>query len=150
MKVVIVTNKQNSGKTSYFARYVVNNKVNGIISLSDSNKTFYSATRISDGESKVIMDVNYPKSHRIGKFGIDTKAFKWANDYLIDLVDKNEKIIALDECGQLELYKRGYYPFLEYSKKNFKNTLVLTIRDEFVDSFKEYFSECEIEIIKLL
>ncbi len=150
MKLTIITNDKNKGKTSYLVNYVLHNKVNGILALSDDTKTFYSATRISDGESKVILDVNYSKKHRIGKFGIDIEAFNWANNYLKTLVDNNKETIVLDEIGQLELYKRGYYKFLAYAKKNYKGHLIISCRKEFVEKIKLFFELEDIKVLDLL
>lgn len=136
------------GKTSFMTKMVLNKKYKGIISLSDKDKNYYSATIIDSGDSKVIYDKEYSKKNKEG-YGVDLKAFSWANNYLISLIDNDEDEIYLDGIRGDEIYKKGYFKFLQYAKKKYKKKLILTLNEN-LESFIINLLEPEsVEILRI-
>ena len=52
------------------------------------------------GEAKTMADVDFPKSHRVGKYGVDVKAVDDAAQLL--RTDPNARIFLVDEIGKME------------------------------------------------
>lgn len=70
----------------------------------------------------------------VGRFIFFEAAFKKANDIITGAVSQNPNWLIIDECGKLELLKKGFYPAVKkavdkYKHKEATGNLLLVIRE---------------------
>lgn len=80
----------------------------------------------------------------IGKYKFYTAAFERANDILFNAIDKNPVYIVIDEVGKLEMKEKGFYTSVvrltEAIRQNkIDSTLILTVRDSYVEDVCKFF-----------
>ena len=160
-KVVIITGGVKAGKTSFLRK--VSEELNksgklvcGFISprILDGNTTVgYSIQNVETGE--ILPFLNEKKaelidtSKSIGKYFIDSDTEQKAKQILSDALLKGADIIIIDEVGRLELRGGGWCEELQELLQSNKATLVLSVRDSFVQPVIEYFKIDNVEVCEV-
>lgn len=144
--IEIISGDINSGKSTRLIKRVRGLKkkyrVGGVIAhpvFKEGEKSGFEIEDLSTGELFPLAE-NIPTSkftHKQGRFYFDNTLFEELNNRLFEMID-NEYII-IDEIGPLELSGSGYSPALKYLLNNYKNHLILVIRNKLLSEFKNTF-----------
>lgn len=147
--VFIVTGKKHEGKTTLaynLAQEAINNgsRVGGILSLSineDGKRAGYAVLDLKSGKTTPLASTkpfdDYAEA--CGPYYFYKEGFDFAYAALdVDYIDDRE-IVFIDEVGWIELMNKGFSKNIK-ELLNFKiNTLILVVRDEFVEDVEKKF-----------
>lgn len=139
--VYLFTGPIKSGKSSRLFEWIKAKKsVAGILSLLvDDKKQLYSISK-KRGKS---LECNLENSLKIGRYQFDPEVFSWARKALINDVNRNPKILIIDEIGPLELDGKGLEPAVSKVLKLTKNmvdlTIVLVVRTAMVLEIQDFY-----------
>lgn len=153
-KLIIVSAARNQGKTTrlweIYRELMQNdeNSIGGYITvLSEGNdKSRVILKDLQSGENMLLgsshkEDWNDQEENwfQMGlRYSFSQESFdKTYKDYIESLTCSH---LFIDEAGPLELKDRGFAPVLNYLKENFKGTLIVAVRDIFVNDFLRIFS----------
>lgn len=161
IKVVIISGGVESGKTTFLRKLSeeLNNSgksVCGFISprILDGTRTVgYSIENIASGEllpflQETKMEVN-EETKSIGKYSINSETECKAKQILNDAMVEGADIIMVDEVGRLELRGGGWHKELKHLLQTNTGTLVLSVRDTFIDAVIEYFEMENVEVYQV-
>lgn len=161
IKVVIISGGVESGKTTFLRKLSeeLNNSgksVCGFISprILDGTRTVgYSIENIASGEllpflQETKMEVN-EETKSIGKYSINSETECKAKQILNDALVEGADIIMVDEVGRLELRGDGWHKELKHLLQTNTGTLVLSVRDTFIDAVIEYFEMENVEVYQV-
>ena len=141
-KLIIVTGQVGSGKTTCIVKLIELFKantieINGIYSqriMEDNNTIGYDVVDIRTNNRYPFLRVsNNADDFRIGKYRIIQEGLKSGIKSLEIPENITNAIIIIDEVGLLELENKGWAESLEEILNNSDITVIMTIRDIFVD-----------------
>lgn len=146
-KIYIITGLNKTGKTTRLMNWVVKqNNIDGILQpVVDGKRLLY---HISTRTLKLLESENEIDSIKIGKYNFSKYAFNWANEKLIESLQKNFEWIVVDEIGPLELRGEGLHKSILFLLNNSdKQKLIFVIREKILDEALKHYNICEYEII---
>ncbi|MBF9014506.1 MULTISPECIES: nucleoside-triphosphatase [unclassified Oceanispirochaeta] len=148
-KLILVTADRDRGKTTalwnLYRQFHVedNNRIGGYISVlnKDNNKSRIVLKNLRSGEEMLLascIEEDWAgQEERCFKMGMRytffQDAFDNSYDSYKDALDCSH--IFIDEAGALELKDKGFSPAIEYLKSNFKGTLIISVRELFLEDF---------------
>lgn len=133
----------------------------GIVSpkvMEGGNIVGYDVLNISNGSRKPFLRINTVNElPAIGRFSILPGGLQFGNETLMESAVSNPGLIIIDEVGKLELSGAGWAPSIEKILSSKGNTVVMVVRDEFVEevvakwniSPVEYFSASDDAIFRI-
>ncbi|HKR05391.1 MAG TPA: nucleoside-triphosphatase [Bacteroidia bacterium] len=141
MKIFILKGAIGSGKTTSLLKYCEKNRnAGGILSpIINGQRHFLNVenkeTKLMEAEENEIEILN------IGRYKFSAKAFEWANQILMDSVNKNYETIIIDEIGPLELQGKGFAETLKFllRQHEIKPGLLLVVRENLANDVLNYF-----------
>ena len=141
MKIYILKGAIGSGKTTSLLNYCKGkNTVGGILSPVIKGKRHF--VDIRSNEMKLMeSSEDETETLNIGRYKFSLKAFEWANQILINCVNKNYETIVIDEIGPLELQGKGFATTLKLflNNEDIKSDLLLVVRESLVNDVLNYF-----------
>ena len=153
--VHIVTGDKNSGKTTKIKEIYAGHGGDGFI----SNKVIqngvlygYNLTRLSTGESMpFIYENRYAPAHlkdilKNIRFTFYRPAFDTAYNWIHEILRYGDSPIYIDEVGQLELNKKGFYAIIK-DVVNTNKDIYIAIRASYLTEFLEAFNITEYDLI---
>ncbi|NVM00720.1 MAG: hypothetical protein HWN67_00170 [Candidatus Helarchaeota archaeon] len=144
--VIILIGDKNSGKTEnarLIYEYLISEgiSVSGIISRSEMNKNMkksYYAVDLQTGERRLLASKNFMSGgEKFGNFYFFEEGFKFADRTLTQNISSGVKII--DEVGQLEVKKRGFYKTIRFLIENYNGHLILVVRNSNIENVIKLF-----------
>lgn len=155
--IIMIRGDQNSGKTRLM--YAICSlldldgySIGGMIQVPNLPSTLKTSYALSDqltGISRTILDEECKQTDaKIGKFYIDQDAFDWANEQIIKSFKTSDYII-FDEIGKLEIQQKGFYPSFTRALDEYKGTIMMIVRDDFVDDVFATFNFNEQSVLSL-
>ncbi|MFN8258361.1 MAG: nucleoside-triphosphatase [Bacteroidales bacterium] len=144
-KIFIISGAVAQGKTSRLRNLVSllkseNIAVGGILSprvMENEITTGYDVEDISTGKREAFLRINDENNgQKIGKYNILPSGLQAGKHILAGLLDADNKIIIIDEVGKLELEEGGWAPKLNELVLTSKSTLILSVRNKFVEQVK--------------
>lgn len=160
-KVIIITGGVEAGKTTSLRKVseklIQSGKlVSGFISprIMDGDKTVaYSIENLKTGETLPFLSEKSVSEdgdvQSIGKYFINSETEQKAKQILSDALQDGAEVVVIDEVGRLELRGDGWHNELHELLKANKTTLVLSVRDSFVESVIEKFVMSEVQVISV-
>lgn len=156
--VTIVTGKINSGKTTFLENlYLQNQKGDGFIARKHFlNGDIYRFTLVQLSNKNTypwmihekFYQNEFEKFEKFGPYYLNLETLELITPIYDNLVNLGVSPIYLDEVGQLEINKGGYYKILKnILRKNVD--LVFTTRPEFVKSLVEIFEISDYQISRV-
>ncbi|NCB01082.1 MAG: hypothetical protein EOM67_02815 [Spirochaetia bacterium] len=147
-KIIIISGDKNSGKTRLmyaicslldFDGYSIGGMIQ-VPTLPGHFKTTYTLSDQLTGHSEIILNDKEKEGCTPYKnFYIDNSAFLWANEQIIQAMEKSDYLL-FDEVGMLELQKKGFYPSLIKALKGYKGIIMMAVRDTYVEEVIQNFS----------
>ena len=152
--IKIISGDINSGKTSLLLKeFKIQKEGVGVFSI--KSKGGYNALLLKY-ENKILTKIEYlnllspiVKSNQtsnsnptIGRYIINNKAFTYITNWLHQEINANTKIFSLDEIGNLELKKEGYYKILNeliILNNNLDISLNLCVRKSIIEELINQF-----------
>lgn len=140
----ILTGPINSGKTTKLMQWAATQKnIDGIFQPVIDDKRFI--YHISSRTLKILESINsIPKNELviIGKYQFRKSVFDWAQNILINCLNKKLDWLIIDEIGPLELEEKGLEPtiskvFNEIDKLN--GNVLCVVRDSMLEKFVKYY-----------
>jgi nucleoside-triphosphatase THEP1 len=146
-KIIIITGKVNSGKTTMMEKFINDEKLtgtspSGIIArgvFKDKIKLGFDVIDISDGTSKPLarIDNYFENGFSVGKYYFSEEAFDFARTALLNY--SHNGVVFLDEAGPLELSGGGYSACLKTLLDSDIARLYIVVRSECLTEFIEKF-----------
>lgn len=128
----IITGGKGTGKTTRAAAY--RHGASGFLTVSVPDG--YVLRTVESGREWPLMSALPIYPCRIGRWSYDQAVFDMANEHLLSL---DQGVIIIDEVGRLECGGGGFAPALKVLAERDVD-LIITVRDEFLDSVREAFS----------
>lgn len=144
-KVYIITGGVGQGKTTAIKNLLIDfheNKISvaGIYSnkiMGNNNTLGYDVVDIVTGISSVFLrKIGAADQKKIGNYFISKEGEKAGKEALQNI---RSEFVIIDEIGRLELAEKGWFEPLKQLIENNENKLILTIRNEFINSVCEKF-----------
>ena len=141
-KVFILTGSLGQGKTTQLQKILEILKENdipagGIYSpkIMEDNVTIgYDIVNIMNNERKIFLRQSGDESfNKIGRFYIFTSGLQIGIEALKPSANVNNKIVIIDEIGQLELGNNGWASSIQDLIENANSHILLVVRDSFVE-----------------
>ena len=154
--IYILAGPVRTGKTSALLEWCYNrNDADGVVCPDNKNGKRY-FLNIKSKETYILEIEAEAKSDKIvsiGPFHFLKKAFDKANEYLINLIDKDGySYIIIDELGKLELQNQGLYFASKKLIQDFmyhdKQHLIVVVRKSLLDRIINHFDILKYQIIK--
>lgn len=153
-KLILVTADRDRGKTTalwnLYKQFLIekNNQIGGFISVLNKNDD---KSRIVIKDLKSGEELLLASSIEEDWKGQEENCFKMGMHYTFfqDVFDRcfdsyrnvlNCSHIFIDEAGALELKDKGFSQAIEYLRKNFDGTLVIAVRELFLEDFQMIYS----------
>jgi nucleoside-triphosphatase THEP1 len=153
-KLILVTADRDRGKTTalwnLYKQFNIekNKRIGGYITVLNKNddKSRIVIKDLSSGEEMLLAS-----SIEEDWAGQEERCFKMGMRYTFfqDVFDRSCDSyrnaldcshIFIDEAGALELKDKGFSPAIEYLRKNYKGTLVIAVRELFLEDFQMIYS----------
>jgi nucleoside-triphosphatase len=64
--------------------------------------------RTLDGEQGVLAHIDYPGSHRVGRYGVDLSLFEAMALPALERALQAQELVVIDEIGRMELFSRRF------------------------------------------
>ncbi len=149
-KIYIITGSSKSGKTTKLMNWINSEKnIDGILEpVINGKRCFYHIS------SKTIFQLesnNEVNTVKVGKYRFNIYAFKWANEKLIESLNKNFDWIVVDEIGLLELKGEGLDKSIKILLSNNIKAInyVFVIRESLLNNVLEFYGIKEFEYMKI-
>lgn len=140
-KIHILTGEIGSGKTTGLMLWVSSQKnVDGILQPVVNETRF-----IYHLGSKTLKQLEVESSNdtiKIGKYNFSREVFSWAQNVLVDCMQKKLDWLIVDEIGPLELEGNGLEPAISkiISERNsFEGNIVCVVRDTMLEKFVQHY-----------
>ena len=155
-KIIIITGKKGSGKTTLAYEYIEvlkkkGVKIGGIITRSDDTKRYgkklsYSVVDIvSNEERELLTSVKiFDKSMKVGRFYINQEGMSWAKKKIVAALEKC-RAVMIDELGPAELQGFGYAGIAKELINGYKGLIIFIVRIELLEQMCLYL-QCDPEI----
>jgi len=143
-RIIIITGKKDSGKTSTLKRIIREQKslgktVGGIISEArgkGSDRVSYYAVDILTGEKMLLATTEKIETNiTFGRFFFSEKGIKFARNTLKKT--EGSDIVVIDELGPLECMEEGFLDEALDLVKQYDGELILVIREECLNTIIE-------------
>lgn len=154
-KIHVLTGPVHTGKTTRLMHWASSQKnIDGIFQPIIDEKRF-----IYHIASRTLKMLESPSNStdekviKIGNYRFSKDVFLWAQNVLLNSLDKNLEWLIIDEIGPLELDGNGLEPIItkifEESEK-FCEKILCVVRDSMIDKFVEHYKlEDTFELINL-
>ena len=144
-KIHILTGEIKSGKTTKLMQWTAGKKnIDGILQpVIDEKRFIY---HIGSRTLKILEDLESKHENElvtIGKYKFRKSVFDWAQNILIDCIDKKLDWIIIDEIGPLELEGKGLEPGISNIFKlvdNLNGNILCVVRDSILEEFIEHYN----------
>ncbi len=141
-KILIVTGKIKTGKTTRLMKWVASQKnIDGILQPVVEDKRFI--YHISS-KTLIQLETNSNKNAiSIGKYNFSLSAFEKAKKIIEESFIKKLDCLVIDEIGHLELNRKGLEPIITkvISKQNlFAGKIILVVREEIFEKFLNHYN----------
>lgn len=148
-RIIVITGKKGSGKTTFAWECVSMLKkqgisAGGIVTNPDTTerygeKMFYSAVDILTGEERKLLSTEKPfgSTLKAGRFFMDQEVLSWAAE-VISTASKDCMALFIDELGPMELDGFGYAGIAKKLINRYKGLIIFIIRIEIVEQLCSY------------
>jgi nucleoside-triphosphatase len=147
-KIEILTGPVHSGKTTKLLQWAaVQKNIDGIFQPVIDDKRFI--YHIGSRTLKILEAVGtQPKEELIiiGKYKFRKGVFNWAQNILLDCLDKKIDRLIIDEIGPLELEGKGLEPAVSKTFEqidNMNGNVLCVVRDSILEKFIEHYKLVE-------
>jgi nucleoside-triphosphatase THEP1 len=146
MSIIIFSKPIHSGKTTDLMSWCKTQKtcsgilmpdIDGVRKIFDIEKqSYFDAECKTFGANEELVE--------IGKYQFYQSAFDRANQIIEEALSTESEFIVIDEIGMLEINQKGFYPSVKQlidasNTDDIKSTIILAVRDVFVDEVVTYF-----------
>ena len=145
--VIMIHGDRNSGKTRLMYaicslldldRYSIGGMIQVPV-FPGQPKTSYTLSDQLTGISRTILDEEgLDSSKKIGKYYICQDSFDWANSQ-IEKAFSSSDFLIFDEIGLLEIQKGGFYPSFSAALREYKGTIMMIVRNDYIDQIYSCF-----------
>ena len=151
MNLIIFSKPIHSGKTSELFRFCKqNNPVSGILMPEmNGTKLFYDIANKSFFNAEIDQLIYTENDiENIGKYNFSKASFAKANNIILNVNNKINNILIIDEVGKLELQKKGFHPALIFllTSTN-KINLLIVVRDVLIKEVTDFYQISHYKII---
>jgi len=143
-KVFILTGPVHTGKTTRLMHWASSQKnIDGIFQLIIDEKRFI--YNIATRTLKMLEVPSYTgdeKVIKIGNYRFSKEVFEWAQNVLLNSLDKNLEWLIIDEIGPLELEGKGLEPAITKifrESEKFSGKILCVVRDPMLEKFVEHY-----------
>lgn len=154
--VTIVTGGIHDGKTTYMIGLFEANKGDGFVSIKNMVDDYvegfdYLQLSIKRSGPLATKKVIEPVRDVLGPYHFNEEAMKFIETGLEELVEEGISPIYLDEIGQLELDKKGFYKIVLWMLEHMKSSqeLVLSVRNVFVEDMISLFNLKDVKVVDI-
>jgi nucleoside-triphosphatase THEP1 len=142
-KIYILKGEIDEGKTSFLLAFsdflkAKHYSTNGFVSkriLLNTKTVGYSIYSLKTQEKEQFLTINENNlTNKIGKFYILPKGLEKGESILKTINPK--EIVIIDEIGKLELNEKGWYKQFNDIVENSQNTVIISVRNKFVEDVK--------------
>ena len=115
---ILITGKPGCGKTTLLARVAgqLGSRAGGMLTreIREGRKRVgFSVENLLTGESATFAHVDFPKTRRVGKYGVDVAALERVGVKAIEQALKECDVVLIDEVAPMELYSRAFIDAVE-------------------------------------
>ncbi len=154
-KIHVLTGPVHTGKTTRLMHWASSQKnIDGIFQPIIDEKRF-----IYNIASRTLKMLESPSNStdekviKIGNYRFSKDVFLWAQNALLNSLDKNLEWLIIDEIGPLELDGNGLEPIITRifkGSEKFSGKILCVVRDSMIDKFIEHYKlEDTFELINL-
>ncbi len=156
-RAIIISGEVTSGKTTFAVRLVdelqkrdVN--VCGFYAkgyFENGKRSKFELIDILNGERILLASTEKISDFKTGRFYFNPLAFKKGSEIVKKCIDKNSRIILIDEVGRLEYNQKGWYELIEKIFENKDILQIWTVRKRYLDRIIRTFGLTEVCFVDL-
>ena len=142
--IFIYTGPVHTGKTTRLMQWAASqNKIDGIFQpVIDDKRFIYHIASRTLKMLEMPAKTSNKQVIKIGKYHFSQETFSWAQNILLNCLEKDLEWLVIDELGPLELDGNGLEPaiskiFTEYEK--IKGNILCVVRDSILENFIEHY-----------
>ena len=125
---ILITGKPGCGKTTLLARVAseLGGRAGGMITKEIrvlGRRVGFLVEDLLTGESATFAHVDFPKEHRVGKYGIDVAALERIGVKAIERALEKCEVVLIDEIAPMELYSSAFVRAVEEAFSSPKHVL---------------------------
>lgn len=154
--VTIITGNIHDGKTTKMIQLFEANKGDGFVSIKNMDEDYVNGFDYLQLATKrtgplATKEKIEPVRDILGPYHFNEEAMNFIENEFKDLVEEGISPLYLDEIGQLELDKKGFYTImkwiLEHKKSHVK--FYISVRKPFIEGITKLFDIKEVEVLDI-